>query len=203
MENQWEPTIREFEAAEKESPSPVGAVVFTGSSTIAMWATLQQDFPFVQTVNRAFGGSVYAEVAMFAHRIVAPLAPSLVVAYAGDNDLASGLSPEQILVDVDNFVAVIRQAQPGVPMIFIGVKPSPSRANLMPAMRRTNELLRAYAAAHAPMLYVDMFDAMLDAQGRPRPELFLEDMLHMNAAGYALWRDILGPVLKGCVEQLA
>lgn len=36
---------------------------------------------------------------------------------------------------------------------------------------------------------------MLDAAGQPRDELFIDDRLHMNAAGYALWRGIIAPYL--------
>ena len=39
------------------------------------------------------------------------------------------------------------------------------------------------------LAYVDVFTPMLDAAGQPRRELFLEDGLHMNASGYAIWRD--------------
>ena len=35
----------------------------------------------------------------------------------------------------------------------------------------------------------------LGADGQPRAELFLGDRLHMNRAGYALWREIVAPYL--------
>lgn len=41
-----------------------------------------------------------------------------------------------------------------------------------------------------------MYTPMLDADGQARAELFGKDRLHMNAAGYALWRDIVRPYLK-------
>jgi lysophospholipase L1-like esterase len=40
-----------------------------------------------------------------------------------------------------------------------------------------------------------VFDAMLDATGNPKKEIFLEDQLHMNASGYAIWKKILLPYL--------
>jgi lysophospholipase L1-like esterase len=36
---------------------------------------------------------------------------------------------------------------------------------------------------------------MLDANGKPRPDLFRKDGLHMNAQGYAIWVSIVKPVL--------
>jgi lysophospholipase L1-like esterase len=37
---------------------------------------------------------------------------------------------------------------------------------------------------------------MLGADGKPRPELFLQDGLHMNNEGYAVWTKLLQPHLK-------
>ena len=45
------------------------------------------------------------------------------------------------------------------------------------------------------MAFIDIFPAMLDASGQPRPELFVADRLHMNADGYAIWTKIVGPFL--------
>ena len=44
--------------------------------------------------------------------------------------------------------------------------------------------------------FIDVATPMLDADGRPRAELFLEDGLHMNREGYALWRGIVAPYLR-------
>jgi lysophospholipase L1-like esterase len=44
------------------------------------------------------------------------------------------------------------------------------------------------------VIFVDVATKMLDAQGKPRPELLREDGLHMRAAGYAIWIDALKPV---------
>ncbi len=42
---------------------------------------------------------------------------------------------------------------------------------------------------------IDIDPPMLDAQGKPRPELFRWDGLHMNAKGYAIWTSIIKPIL--------
>jgi len=35
----------------------------------------------------------------------------------------------------------------------------------------------------------------LNAEGRPRAELFIEDMLHLNHAGYDLWASAVAPIV--------
>jgi lysophospholipase L1-like esterase len=196
MTNQYEPDIQAFERADRQAAPPAGCAVFTGSSTIALWQTLAADFPFIHAVNRGFGGSVYSEVAMFARRIVTPLAPSLVVAYAGDNDLAGGMTPADVLADVRQFVTNVRIDCPRVPILLLSVKPSPCRWNLAPAMRETNALIEQYTRQTPGLSYFDTFSPMLGPDGLTRRELYVEDQLHMSPAGYALWRELLTPTIK-------
>jgi lysophospholipase L1-like esterase len=194
--NQWEPAIRQFEAADAvQLPTP-GGIVFIGSSSIQKWASLPQDFPGRNAINRGFGGSRLADSTYFAHRIATKYRPRLIVLYAGDNDLFEGHSAEQVFADFKDFVAAVRQDLPDEPIAFISIKPSPSRAHLMPAMRAANALIADYAHAQKNIRYVDVFTPMLDANGQPRAELFIEDRLHMNRAGYALWISILTPLLR-------
>jgi lysophospholipase L1-like esterase len=43
--------------------------------------------------------------------------------------------------------------------------------------------------------FLDVATPMLGPNGKPRPELFSEDGLHMNERGYALWARVIAPVL--------
>ena len=48
----WEKDIAAYEAADKKSPPPTGAILFAGASGIRMWKTLPQDFPDHTIINR-------------------------------------------------------------------------------------------------------------------------------------------------------
>jgi lysophospholipase L1-like esterase len=89
----------------------------------------------------------------------------------------------------------VRKDLPATTIAYISIKPSPSRANLLPVMREANAKIRAYAAVHPHLVYIDVASKMLDANGQPREALFVEDRLHMNRAGYDLWRDTIAPYL--------
>ena len=193
---QWEPEIAAFEASDRINPPHPGGVVFVGSSSIRLWQTLQNDFPGVPVLNRGFGGSVLSDVLVFANRIVVPYKPRAVVLYAGDNDLAAGRTPAQVFADFKEFVAIVHRDLPNTRVAFIAIKPSILRENIIDKGRATNQLIRDYIATDPRLNYVDVFTPMLDASGQPRRELFLEDGLHMNAKGYAIWRDLVGPVLR-------
>ena len=192
----WERDMQRFAAEDAARPPPRGPVVFTGSSSIRMWDRLAEDFPGVPVLNRGFGGSQLRDAVWYADQVAIRYRPRLVVLYAGDNDLNAGRSPEQVLADFRAFVARIRRDLPHVPIVYIAIKPSPARAQLLSRMRAANALIRAEAARAARVEFIDVFTPMLGADGQPRPDLFLEDRLHMNRAGYDLWRRLVGPSLR-------
>ena len=66
--SQFEPELREFDAAE----APSNAVVFYGSSSLRLWDDLAERFPGRTVVNRGFGGSTLAECIDLLPRVVFP-----------------------------------------------------------------------------------------------------------------------------------
>ena len=194
--SQWEPDIAQFEAQDRASPPRPGSIVFVGSSSIRMWTTLDRDFPGMPVLNRGFGGSEAGDVAQFAERIVVPYKPPVVVFYAGDNDLAAGKTPAQVLDAFRSLVATMHRELPGTRVVFVSIKPSIARWSIVDKMRQANSLVRDYARTDLRLVYVDVFTPMLDASGQPRRELYLEDGLHMTPAGYAIWRDLIAPVIR-------
>ena len=193
--SRWEKYIARFEAADKKQmPQPDG-VLFIGSSSIRMWKTLEQDFPGLPVINRGFGGSQIADSNHFAGRIVHPYKPRQIVLYAGDNDVAGGKSPETVLADFQQFLKTVRAKLPKVRVSFIAIKPSLSRWKLSGKMAMANSLVRDACGKDKRLDYIDIWQPMLDDNGKPRPDLFLGDGLHLNAKGYALWTSIVKPYL--------
>lgn len=188
----WEEDMRRFAAEEAVAPPPRQGVLFVGSSSIRLWETLAADFPGVPVINRGFGGSEIRDSTWYADRIIVPYAPRQVLIYAGDNDLFSGRAPAQLRDDFRAFVQRVRKDLPRVRIAYISNKPSPSRAHLLAAQREANALIQA-EAARLKVDFIDIFTPMLDAQGNPREDLFIEDRLHMNAKGYAIWREVIAP----------
>ena len=197
----WEADIRAFEQADLADPPEPGGVLFIGSSSIRFWNSLQSDFPGVAIIRRGFGGSEIRDATRLAARIVTPYRPRLIVMYAGDNDLASGRTAQQVRDDFASFVARVRRDLPAVQIDWITIKPSPARANLLEAMRSANALVTRYAKAQAGVRVIDVFTPMLDADGQPRAGLFGEDGLHMNRAGYQVWIDTIAPFLQEPVRH--
>jgi lysophospholipase L1-like esterase len=192
----FEKDILAFEKRDRENPPPKDATLFIGSSSIVKWKTLADDFPGVPVINRGFGGSRIPDSIRVVDRIVLPYHPKRIFLYAGDNDIAGGHSPQQVAADFKTFVEKVRAGQPDVPIYFISLKPSPSRTKFLPKVIETNSLISAYTKEGKELYFVDVFTPMLSSDGKPRPELFVADMLHMNRAGYEIWIKIIAPLLK-------
>jgi lysophospholipase L1-like esterase len=141
--------------------------------------------------------SQIAQVNEYASRIVLPYRPRAVVLYAGDNDLSGPWSktPEQVFRDFTEFVEIIHAQLPETWIYYISIKPSILRWGNWKKFKKTNELIAAYVRTQPRVQFIDVAPAMLDAQGKPRRELFRWDGLHMNADGYAVWTAIIKPVL--------
>ena len=192
----FEKEILAFETADAANPPKPGGVLFVGSSSIRMWTTLADDFPGVPVINRGFGGSRIAHSTAYADRIVIPYKPRTVVFYAGDNDIAGGLSPERVLADYKAFVDKVHAALPDTRVLFISIKPSNARWKLVDKIREANKLVKAYSESSDKLGFIDIFPQMLGEDGKPRAELLREDGLHMTRAGYEIWRDAVKPLLK-------
>jgi lysophospholipase L1-like esterase len=191
----WESEIATFERADRENPPPKGAVLFIGSSSIRMWTTLAQDFPEHAVINRGFGGSEIADSVYFAERIVLPCEPRLIVFYAGGNDLNAGKSPQEVAADFKAFVAKVQAKLPQTEIAYISIAGNPARWAQVEKVKATNAMIEEFTKTTPRLKFINVFPHMLGSDGLPRPEIFLSDRLHMNAAGYELWTKIVRPFL--------
>lgn len=187
----WGDSLAAFEKSDKAAPPAPGGVLFVGSSSIRLWPHLPDDFRQVKVINRGFGGSTMADCSLLAPQLVLQYRPRHVIVYAGDNDLAEGRTPQQVLESFQQFVQTVRAELPESKISYISVKPSPLRASLMEQAREVNGLVSRYLAELPNASYIDVFTPMLGADGQPRVDLYGPDRLHMNAAGYALWKQLV------------
>jgi lysophospholipase L1-like esterase len=191
----WQKAIDKFGASDAKTPPPKDAVLFVGSSSIVAW-DLKKSFPEITTINRGFGGSQLCHSVHFADELAVKHKPRQVVLYAGDNDIKAGKTAEQVHGDFRAFVAKVRKGLPKTPIVYIAIKPSIARWNLRETMQAANRLIAADCEKDESLQFVDVWQPMLGDDGRPRPELFRNDGLHLNAAGYQVWNDLVRPLLE-------
>lgn len=190
----WEKSIAAFEESDQKQPPVKGGILFIGSSSIRMW-DVQKSFPELPVVNRGFGGSQIEDSTHFAERIIGRHEPRAIVFYAGDNDIGGGKSAETVASHFEHFVAKVRGQLPETHIFFIAIKPSGSRWKHIETQRAANGKIRALCERGPKLTFVDVVTPMLGKDGQPRDELFLKDRLHMTAAGYQVWNDLLRPQL--------
>jgi len=191
--SRWAKDIRAFEAWDAKNSFAADAVLFVGSSSIRMWRT-QGFFPDLPVINRGFGGSQISDVNQFAKRIVLRYAPRLIVFYAGDNDIAAGKSPAQVLKDYIAFARLVHETLPRTPIIYMSIKPSRSRWSLWEKMDKANSLIREFSVNDTRLFYVDGASPFLGENGEPDDKFYLDDKLHLSAEGYKVWTKLLDPI---------
>ena len=191
----FESQVSAYEQEDKQTPFPEGAVLFVGSSSVRMWKTVDNDFPQVPVVNRGFGGSQFSDLLYYLDRLVTCYQPSKIFIYEGDNDISSGKKPQQIVKEAMEVRQKIAQSLPGVPVFFIAAKPSVARWKLRKKYQQLNSQLALYAAKTPATGFVNVWDPALDENGEVLTDIFLEDNLHMNEKGYAIWKAAIDPFM--------
>jgi lysophospholipase L1-like esterase len=191
----FEQDIQKFEIADRAQAAPTNAILFVGSSSIRLWTNLTETFPKKKIIQRGFGGSTMADALHFADRIILPYKPKEIFVYEGDNDLAAGKAPEAVAAEFRQLVGKIHAKLPKTQVWFISVKPSPSRAHLAAKAMALNAEIEWWTRAQKRVGYIDIWNPMLGKDGKPRPELFVDDKLHLNAEGYAVWTKVIGKKL--------
>ena len=189
--------IQNFKKQDSISFPPKNAILFIGSSSFTKWTDVQDYFPGYTIINRGFGGSTLLDQIRYENDIIFPYQPKQIVIYCGENDLASSDSVTAMMV-FDRFkelFQMIREKINDVPVAYISMKPSPSRRHLFSKMREGNQLIKDFLATQKNGVFIDVHQPMLNKTGQPMPEIFLEDSLHMNAKGYAIWKREIEPHL--------
>jgi lysophospholipase L1-like esterase len=190
--------IAAFKKQDSISFPPRHAILFVGSSSFTNWKEVQTYFPKHIIINRGFGGSSLTDLIHYEKDIIFPYQPKQIVIYCGENDLAASdtVTVRMVYRRFVQLFGMIRNHLPGVSIAFVSLKPSPSRWSLRYKVRQVNKLINEFLSKTTNSQFIDVFHPMLDKNGLPLKEIFLEDNLHMNASGYAIWQKVILPYLK-------
>lgn len=195
-----QPFIKEIEAfrrADSLSRPPEKPILFIGSSSFTKWTSVSTDFPGRRILNRAFGGSSLPHLIQYADDVIFKYDPRQILIYCGENDLTDGpqITADSVLQRFERLMFLIRSRLPRVPVVFLSLKPSPSRQALLPAMREANRLIEARIRKMRRTRYLDVHNPMLNADGSMKEDIYVSDRLHMNRKGYEIWMPLIRPIL--------
>ena len=190
--------VRDFKHADSLNMPAPGGILFIGSSSIRMWSDLEQRFAGKNIVRRGLGGSqLWQWVQYYAPYVVYPYKPSKIFLYAGENDIASGKTPEAVAASFETFWQMLRDSVPQAEIYYLGIKPSPSRARFAAQVEKANVLVKASIANKPHTHYINVSDVIMNkATGQADSSLFRSDYLHLNSKGYDRWQQVLQPYIK-------
>ena len=189
--------IAAFKKQDSISFPPKNAILFVGSSSFTKWTDVQQYFPDYKIINRGFGGSSLPDVIRYEKEIIFPYLPKQIVIYCGENDLAFSDTIKALTV-FERFKTLfsdIRNKFPTTPIAYVSLKPSPSRWHLKSKIEEANKLIKQFLKKKKKTAFIDVYHKMLGPDGTPVPDIFIQDKLHMNAKGYAIWQKEIQPYL--------
>ena len=192
FEDELEPFLQESSKTVRELRD---RVLFTGSSTIRMWKDIQEYFPEHQVLNRGFGGSEMSDLLHYQNSLISKYRPSRLFIYEGDNDIANGEKPDQIIGELRQLILKVRNRQPVLPIVLISAKPSISRWHLRDVYIEYNTKLEELCTEYDLLYFADTWKFMLNDGDYVNEDLFIEDGLHMNKKGYDLWAMALAPYM--------
>ena len=194
-ENRFEKNVQAYEDADRISFPPQGAILLVGDSQFYRWKTLGEDLPEYTIINRGIDSFQFSDVLSFADRIVLPYKPRMIILHVGGNDVHNGKTAERVLADFKTFVARVRAVRPNIPIAFSSITPGPGRWDEADRRKQTNKMIKDYVATQKYLHFIDLWDAMLTPDGKPREDLWVEDRIHPNHAGYLLRVKIMRPLL--------
>lgn len=176
---------------------PSNAILFVGSSSFTKWKDVSSYFPNHTIINRGFGGSTLLDVIHYEKDIIFPYKPKQIVIYCGENDIASSdsVTGKVVFKRFKTLYQDIRKEYPNLSIVYVSMKPSPSRWKMKKRLIDGNERIRKFIKSQDNTVFLSVWEKMLDATKKPLPTIFLKDNLHMNSEGYAIWQKVIEPIL--------
>jgi lysophospholipase L1-like esterase len=175
----------------------VGAVVFLGDSITEGWSTLARDFPNLKVANRGIGGDITSGVMFRLQYDVLDLHPAGIVLLIGTNDLGNNGDPADVADNTKEILLAIKKFNPNLKVIVCKVMPRSDGGGprFDAKIKKLNALVEDFVKTEPNFTLCDTYSIFADDQGNPNLTDFKPDHLHLNAAGYAVWKAALDPVL--------
>jgi lysophospholipase L1-like esterase len=185
--------VQAFKKLDSLQKPATDILLFIGSSSFTRWKNIQQDLNNPKILNRAFGGSTLLDLLRYQEDVIFKYQPQKIFIYCGENDIASSenVSGKEVFERFKTLHQQIRKKFPKVPIYFISMKPSILRWKMRERLINGNQLIEQYIKKKRKTYFINIWDKMLNSEGLPKADIFVEDNLHMNNKGYQIWIEAL------------
>ena len=169
-------------------------ILFVGSSSIRRWDNMTKQMAPYQAVKRGYGGAHFYDLIHFTERLVTPHCRASALICFVANDISgkdSDLSPREVYKLFKFFTRQVHRIHPELPIYFIEITPTPSRWKVWDQISQVNAKVKQYAATNSMINFISTQKKFLGPKGRPHPDLFVSDSLHLSDKAYWLWSEII------------
>lgn len=182
-----------MEKFKKEAVVP-GKIVFLGNSITegGKWKQLLKDST---VINRGIAGDNTFGLLARIDEII-KLKPSSLFVLIGTNDLSKKIPDEAVIENIFTAISKVKAGSPKTKIFIQSILPVnetverfPQQFNNSMHINTINDQLARYAA-RMRYTYVDLYAKFIDSQGRLEAR-YTFDGLHLNAAGYLRWVEVL------------
>ena len=204
-QKQWEKDIKELESLDQTQVDAKDSILFIGSSSIRLWKSMAEDMSPWPTIRRGYGGAKFTDLVVFAERLVAKHDYRALAVFVA-NDITGGTedkSPEEVVALCKILVKLVRKTHSDKPIFFIAITPNSKRFHVWDKIHKANQLIQQYAESDPKIYFIDTEKYYIGEDGKPRDELFVEDKLHQNSAGYKQWAAIIKRQLDADLGSVA
>lgn len=199
----WATAISGLEAKDRSETHPDDSILFIGSSSIRRWNTIAIDIAPYHPIQRGYGGAKWTDVAVFADRLISPHKFRAVVFFVG-NDIVGGQddrTPDEVAQLFAYVHARVRAHDADAPIFYVAITPTESRFDAWSQIKAGNTNVKRFCEQSKDTYFIGTESIFLNAAGKPKPELFVSDKLHLSPAGYTVWaaaiKSHLDSVLNG------
>ncbi|HCD34544.1 MAG TPA: hypothetical protein DER01_19195, partial [Phycisphaerales bacterium] len=142
-----------------------GPVVVMGSSIFQQWFNVQDLLPYKATINLAVGGTTTLDWVDWIAPQVLPLKLSIVLFYAGSNDINRPYPVADILSRTHQMLNQIHEAIPDCKVHYFSVIRAPQKQPVWDQVDQINETMQQNAAKQDWLTFVDLNPIFYDDQG--------------------------------------
>lgn len=194
---EYEHDVRLLETQTADHPSTSATTVFYGSSTFAAWDDLAEDVGIPDALNVGFGGATLDMATHYFQRLVVGHAPSRLVVYCGENDLAGGASAATTAARFRDFAETVEIWLPDTDCWFVSMKTGPGLEDRSDEIDAANAAIAAAIESLDRWRWIDWAPLVRTTDRRPDETLFTPDGIHVNRAGYDTLAQLLRDALTG------
>ncbi|HDR68409.1 MAG TPA: hypothetical protein ENN61_05090 [Bacteroidaceae bacterium] len=194
----WEPDIAVFDSLNRIEVSDEQTLMVTGSSSIRLWDSIHSDLAPYKVLQRGYGGAKLSDFNYYAERIIKPQTYKAILLFIA-NDISGSTgdrTPGEVFKLYKILIGQIRERNPGTPVFWIAVTPTPSRWHAFGQINKAGEKIRRYCDRYPDLYFIVTEDIFINEEGVPDPRFFKNDMLHLNREGYRHWSERILQVLQ-------